>query len=166
MGYIQRFRCTWGFQVLILALHFSLGHSFLRGSRWRRKAWRSSSFRTFDFIPSWLSLALEASLSEAYSCGSSPASGSGGLKESKTCFYKKKQVKTFRSSTRRQNCEYTTLQFTHHTLGKDLLAEYGAAGHRGIMLFFINLVKERTCFWTVSSGTSSSKVLDLSFKPY
>jgi hypothetical protein len=112
-----------------------------------------------------LSLASESSLLEADSCGSSPASGSGGLEESKTCFYKKKQVKTFRSSTRRQNCEYTTLQFTHYTLGKDLLAEYGDAGHGGITLFFVNLVKERTCFWTVSSGTSSSKVLNLSFKP-
>jgi hypothetical protein len=50
MGYIKRFQCIHGLQVLIHVLPLSSGHGSLRGSRWRRKAWRSSSFRTFDFI--------------------------------------------------------------------------------------------------------------------
>jgi hypothetical protein len=33
------------------------------------------------------------------------------------------------------------------------------------MPFFINFVKERTCFCTTSLGTSSSEVLDFSDEP-
>jgi hypothetical protein len=78
---------------------------------------------------------------------------------------KKRQVEKFSANMRRKNWKGTTLQFPRHTLGKDLLAEYGNARHGGITSFFVSLVKEQTYFWTTSSGTSSSKVLDLSVVP-
>jgi hypothetical protein len=50
-------------------------------------------------------------------------------------------------------------------LGKDLLLEYGTAGHGGIVSFFSSFFKERTYFWMTSLATSYIKVLDLSVVP-
>jgi hypothetical protein len=64
-----------------------------------------------------------------------------------------------------KNYKCTPLQLIHHTLGKDLLAVYGAAGHGGFVSFFVSSVKERICFCMTSLGTSCYEVLNLSFKP-
>jgi hypothetical protein len=55
-----------------------------------------------------LSSASRASLSEAVSWGSSPASGSGGLEERKTCFYKGNTSGEFKEAEQVLNAQNST----------------------------------------------------------
>jgi hypothetical protein len=52
-----------------------------------------------------------------------------------------------------------------HTFGSGLLDVKGFARQAGSAIFFVSLVRERTCILNISVGRSSSEILESSFVP-